>query len=100
MRGCVTSHTIRTWVNPATPQPHQHQHTQEEEHSVSHAIHPSGHNIQHAPERVELTEAETVPAKALRSTAAADARVASFMVDVMVWSCLLCSENKIMILKK
>ena len=49
---------------------------------------------------MELTEAETVPAKALRSTAAADARVASFMVDVMVWSCLLCSENKIMILKK
>jgi hypothetical protein len=49
---------------------------------------------------VELTEAEAVPAKALRSTAAADARVASFMVDVMVWSCLLCSENKIMILKK
>ena len=65
----------------------------------AHAIHPSGHNIQHAPERVELTEAETVPAKALRSTAAADARVASFMVDGRVWSCLLCSENKIMIRK-
>jgi|SRR6056300_380068 len=36
-----------------------------------------------APERVELTEAEAVPAKALRSTAAEDARVASFMA--MLW---------------
>ena len=53
---------------------------------------------QHTTCRVELTEAEAVPAaKALRSTAAEDARVASFMVDVRLWSCLLCSENKIMI---
>jgi hypothetical protein len=41
---------------------------------------------QHTTCRVELTKAEAVPAKALRSTAAADARVASFMVDVMVWA--------------
>ncbi len=40
-------------------------------------------NKNDAPERVELTEAEAVPAKALRSTAAEDARVASFMA--MLW---------------
>ena len=69
-----TTTTTSTYTSTYTRRKTQHR-----------TCHPSV-RTQHTTFRVELTEAEAVPAKALRSTAAADARVASFMVDVELFT--------------